>query len=459
MEENIPEILNKQDLFFKTHKTRDVRFRIEQLKKLKQAVKNNEQLLYDALWSDLRKSEHEVYASELGLFYNEIRLHIRSLRKWGKGKRVYTPIICKPSRSYIQPIPYGKVLIIGAFNYPAQLILVPLVGAISAGNTVVVKPSELSPKTAFVLSEILNKTFEEEYLKVIEGSIETSIKLLEQRWDFIFFTGSPRVGKIVMEAASKHLTPVALELGGKNPTIVDEKCNIPVAAKRIAWAKFVNAGQTCIAPDYVYVHEKIYKEFLSELKKHLLCFYSLKPEDCTDFSRIINKNAIVRLKNLLDSGTIYHGGNVNEEDSYISPTILINVSPDSPIMQEEIFGPILPVMTFRELDEVFDYINNHEKPLSAYFYSSDKNNQKRFLRETSSGDAGINDSVIHFVNHNLPFGGIGNSGMGSGYHGKHSFDVFSHNRSVLKSTTLIDLPFRYPPYKKSVLKIIKIFLR
>jgi len=455
----ISDILKKQDEFIKSFQPRDIKFRVSQLKKLKQAVKDNEQLIYDALWADLKKSVHESYTSELGLFYNEISLHIKKLRKWAQIKKVYTPLSCFPSTSAIQHIPFGRVLIIGAFNFPFQLNMVPLVGAISAGNTVVLKPSEHSHHTSAAMAKIINNTFNKEYIRVVEGDIETNKELLKQRWDMIFFTGSPRVGKIVMEAASKFLTPVVLELGGKNPVIVDKECNISVSAKRIAWGKFLNAGQSCVAPDYLLIHEDIRDRFLAEFKKHLEKFYTINPERSNDLSRIRSKTAFARLKKLMESGTIYFGGVVNEEDDYISPTILTDVNPDSPVMQDEIFGPILPVLTFSEFDEAIDFINSREKPLSAYLYSSNRKNKNRFLQQTSSGDAAINDSVTYFVNHKLPFGGIGYSGMGGGYHGKHTFEVFSHKRSVYKTTTKIDLPLRYPPYVSWVLKIIKFLLK
>jgi aldehyde dehydrogenase (NAD+) len=320
---------------------------------------------------------------------------------------------------------------------------------------VVIKPSELNLNTSSVLAKIIRKVFNSEHVCVVEGDVEVNKELLKRKWDLIFFTGSPRVGKIVMEAASRHLTPVVLELGGKNPVIVSDDCNISISAKRIVWGKFLNAGQSCVAPDYLLIHEKIRDGFLLEVKKYLEVFYTTNPEKCNDFSRIVNSASVHRLKSLMDSGTVYYGGDVDEKDNYMSPTVLIDVKPDSPIMQEEIFGPILPVITFSDLDEALDFINSREKPLAAYFYSSNKKDQKKFLHQTSSGDAEINDSVMHFVNHKLPFGGIGNSGMGSGYHGRYSFDVFSHKRSVLKTTTFFDLPLRYPPYRKFVLRIIK----
>ncbi|NQU86435.1 MAG: aldehyde dehydrogenase [Mariniphaga sp.] len=459
MPESISVILEKQDIFFQTHITRDIRFRINQLKKLKQALIENEQVVYEALWKDLRKSEAEVYSSELGLFYNEVSLHIRKLHIWTKGKRIFTPLICFPSSSRVQNIPFGRVLIIGAFNFPLQLSLIPLVGAISAGNTAILKPSEQSPETSKVLAKIINKTFSEEFVHVIEGDVEVNKKLLHEKWDMIFFTGSPRVGRIVMEAASKNLTPVILELGGKNPALVDENCNLKIAAKRVAWGKFYNVGQSCVAIDYLLIHENIKDKFLEEVKKNINLFFTEDPEKSSNYMRIVNNASVQRIKGYIDSGTVYFGGMINADDKYISPTVLVNVSTDSPVMQDEIFGPVLPVVTYSDFNKAIGLINKKEKPLVSYLYSSDKKKQKQFLGQVSSGDVCINDSVMHFVNHKLPFGGIGNSGMGSGYHGKYTFEAFSHKRSVLKTTTAFDLPLRYPPYKKWALQIIKFLLK
>ncbi|MBN1820943.1 MAG: aldehyde dehydrogenase [Prolixibacteraceae bacterium] len=459
MDTTFSDLLKKQDVFFNSYQTRNIRFRISQLKKLKQSVENNEKLIYNALWSDLRKSEAEAYSSELGLFYNEISLHIRKLKKWSRDKKTFTPLICFPSSGRIQSIPFGRVLIIGAFNFPVQLCLIPLIGAISAGNTAILKPSEQSPETSSAIANIINSTFPDNYIHVIEGDVEVNKKLLKERWDLIFFTGSPRVGKIVMEAASKNLTPVVLELGGKNPALVDENCNLQIAAKRVTWGKFYNVGQSCVAVDYLLIHKNIEKEFLTEVEKNIKFFYTSDPQKSKNYMRIVNDSAVDRITSYLKSGSVYYGGKADENDKYISPTILTDVDPESPLMQDEIFGPVLPVISYSEFDEAISFINKKEKPLVAYLYSSDKKRQKQFLRQVSSGDACINDSVLHFVNHKLPFGGIGNSGMGAGYHGKFTFETFSHKRSVLKTTTLFDLPLRYPPYKKWALKVIRLLLR
>ncbi len=454
MAKNIQELLNQQDAYFRSHETLDLSFRIKQLKKLRGAISHFGPEIVKALHADLGKSEFEAFSSEIGMVQKELGTHLKKLKTWAKPKRVKTPIIAFPSSSYIQNQPYGKVLVISPFNFPFMLALIPAIGAISAGNVVVIKPSEYTKKTSEIVQKIIEYTFDEKYVAVVQGGIEVSQELLEQRWDKIFFTGSTRVGRIVMKAAAEYITPVVLELGGKNPVIVDRDANLKIAAKRIIWGKLLNAGQTCIAPDYLFVQETIFEEFLQELKAAILKFVSENPESCKDYPKIVNGNAVKRLSGLLKGATVYYGGKLDEETHHFSPTILTDVSSESEVMQDEIFGPILPVMTFSELHQAIDYINKGEKPLAAYYFGENKKTQKEFLRETYSGDSGINEVVMHFSNLWLPFGGVGLSGMGS-YHGKRSFDIFSHQRSIIKTTTKIDLPIRYPPYKNVFLKLLQ----
>ena len=452
------EIVEAQQNFFNSFKTLDINFRKENLKRLKQNIKNQEQEIIAALNADLGKSEFEAFSTEIGMVYNELTNHIKKIKKWARSRRVSTPLFAFPATSYIQKQPYGKVLVISPFNYPFLLAMSPLIAAISAGNVVILKPSEYTPKTAAVIEKIIAGTFEKEHVTVIQGGIETNKKLLAQRWDKIFFTGSTKVGKIVLEAAAKNLTPVILELGGKNPVIVDKDANLKVAARRIIWGKLINAGQTCIAPDYLYVHAEVKDKLLLLMKQFIEQFFTEKPDANDDFPKIVNEGAMKRLESLLEGVTVYYGGNTNRDKKHFSPTILTDVTVNSAVMEDEIFGPILPVLTFNDIDEVVPFINRGEKPLATYYFSENRKKQKEILAKTFSGDAGINEVIMHFTNHALPFGGVGYSGMGA-YHGKRSFDVFSHERSVMKTTTLLDLPLRYPPYKKSVLKLLRILFR
>jgi len=454
----ISEILETQQLFFESHATLNIDFRIRQLKKLKLSLAKYESELLNALRSDLGKSEFEAFTSELGLAQKEISYHIRNLKQWAQPKKVSTPIFAFPSSSYIYKKPFGKILIIGPFNFPFMLTIIPLIGAISAGNVAVIKPSENTLATSAVIEKIITETFDPNYVSFIQGGVETTQKLLAQRWDKIFFTGSTRVGKIVMEAAAKNLTPVELELGGKNPVVVDKDANLETAAKRIIWGKFLNAGQSCVAPDYLFVHEDIIENLLPFLKQSVNQFYSDNPKESNDFGRIVNSATVKRLTHLIQNETVFLGGDFDQEERYFSPTILTDVKKGSPIMQDEIFGPILPILTFTDLNDVITYINEKEKPLALYYFSESRKKQREFLDRTFSGDAGINEVVIHFTNFSLPFGGVGYSGMGS-YHGKHSFDTFSHSRSVIKTTTLFDLPLRYAPVHKWVLKVMRFLLR
>lgn len=455
---NVNELIQKQDDFFNSHTTLRIDFRLKHLTQLKQAIKNHEQELIAAFRNDLGKGEFESLASEIGLIQFELTQHIKHLKKWASPEVVKTPLHAFPSKSYIYKQSYGRVLIISPFNYPFMLTLAPLIGAVSAGNVVVLKPSEATPQTAAVIEKIINAVFDRKYVAVVQGGVEVSQELLSKRWDKIFFTGSAAVGKIVLQAAAKYITPVVLELGGKNPVVVDKDANLPVAARRIMWGKLLNAGQSCVAPDYLFVHMSVKDEFLKLLVNSTEEMFSNRPHENGDYTRIVNKAAVQRLAKLLKGSTVYYGGNFDVETNYFSPTILTGVSVDSPAMKEEIFGPVLPVLEFSDIEDVFSFLKKGEKSLAAFYFSENRKKQKEFLDRTFSGDAMINDVVIHFTNLSLPFGGVGYSGMGS-YHGKRSFDVFSHERSVMKTSTKLDFPLRYPPYKKWVFRLLKFLFR
>ena len=443
---NIKDIILKQKNYYLSGKTKDINFRIDNLKKLKRLIKENEEIILDALKKDLGKSNFEGYITEIGMVYEEINIMIKSIKKWSKRERVKSSINYYPSKCYVYKEPYGVALIIGPFNYPFQLILSPLIGAIGAGNCAVIKPSEYSVNTSMLIEKIINNNFKDEYIKVVNpmGGKEVVSELLEQPVDYIFFTGSVRVGKIVMEKASKSLIPVTLELGGKSPCIVDKDANIKMSAKRIAWGKFLNAGQTCVAPDYLCVHEDIKAEFLEELVKEIEKQLGKEQKESPDYPRIISEREVRRLSEYLNEGELFYGGEVSIEEKYISPTILVNIKEKSKILEEEIFGPIFPVYEFNKLEEVMYKVNNGDKPLALYYFSEDKNKIEYVLNNTSSGGVTINDTVIHVASTYLPFGGVGNSGIGS-YHGKASFDTFSHRKSVLKRGTFMELPFRFAP--------------
>lgn len=450
-------LISKQKHFFLSGKTKEIDFRKEALHKLRDAIKNNEQQLIDALKADLNKSEFEAYTTEIGILLEEIRFTLKHLSSWVKPQKVKTPITHVGSTSYVYPEPYGVTLIISPWNYPFQLAVAPLIGAIAAGNCAIIKPSELTPITSQLLSSIISSIFPKEFVGVAEGDVETSQALLNENFDYIFFTGSVQVGKVIMEAAAKNLTPVTLELGGKSPCIVHEDANIKIAAKRISWGKFMNAGQTCVAPDYLYVHKRIKEEFLLHFKEATEELYSEDPLRNPNFTRIVSERHFNRLQSFLNNGTVTIGGNVNKARLTIEPTVLTNISWDDPIMQDEIFGPILPIMEYKQLSDVIEGIHNHPNPLALYVFSENERIQKEVLNSISFGGGCINDTVYHLASPYLPFGGVGNSGIGS-YHGKGSFDTFSHHKSVLKQTTKFDLPFRYPNIKDG-LKKIKLFLK
>ena len=443
MQHYIQTTREQQQQYFLSGATLALPFRKQALRKLLQAMKQYEQPLAEALWTDLHKSYEEAYLTELSIVYGEIHNHLRHLSRWARAERKSSPLAIMPASSRIIKEPLGNTLIIAPWNYPVQLLLNPLVGAISAGCTAMLKPSPYVPNVSRVLTELIRNTFPAEYITIVEGNREINKMLLAERWDMIFFTGSPALGKMVMEAAAKHLTPVVLELGGKSPCIIDKTANLSVAAKRIAWGKALNAGQTCIAPDYLMIHEDVKDKFLKLLVKEWKHLLTKNPQEAKHFVRIVNDKALDRLIGYLNDGTVYHGGRYDKSERFLEPTILTNVSPDAPVMQEEIFGPIFPVLTFKHIDDVISFVTKREKPLALYYFGTD---DKKILRHTSSGGTCINDVIMHIVNHKTPFGGVGNSGMGA-YHGKDSFLTFSHRRSVIKTPTWVDMPFRYMPYK------------
>tara|TARA_B100000795_G_scaffold269861_1_gene260773 strand:+ start:357 stop:1766 length:1410 start_codon:yes stop_codon:yes gene_type:complete len=450
----IKDILTQQQNFFNSNKTKNINFRIEQLSKIKKALKENEGLLYKAIYEDFGKSEFETYVTELSLLYHEINSCIKNIRKWSKRKKVSTGIINFPAKSYIIPEPLGTTLVIGAWNYPYQLSLVPSITSLAAGNTVILKPSELPSKTSEVMATIINDNFPSEYFCVVEGGIKETTELLEHRFDKIFFTGSIPVGKIIYQAAAKHLTPVTLELGGKSPTFVLADTDIKMTAKRIVWAKFLNAGQTCIAPDYVLVDKSIEERFLEALKNEIKEYHKNTENIEENYLRIINVNNFDRLNKLIDNDRLYFGGKTNRNERFISPTILQNISFEDEVMKDEIFGPILPVISFTKLDDAIKMVKERPKPLSCYIYSKNRKNIDKLLNEISFGGGAVNDSLMHLSNSNLPFGGVGLSGIGS-YHGKAGFDTFSHFKSILDKPFWIEPNIKYAPYSTWKLKIIK----
>lgn len=454
---NIPSIHQKQKEFFDSNETKNVNFRITQLKKLKQVLKENERLMYQAIYKDFSKSEFETYATELGIVYHEINTFIKRIRTWSRKKRLNTDLANFPAKSYIIPEPLGVCLVIGAWNYPYQLSLLPALSAIAAGNTVILKPSELPSETSRVIAQIINENFPKEYFHVVEGGIPETSQLLDLAFDKIFFTGSSPVGKIVYQAAAKHLTPVTLELGGKSPTFVLADADLKMAAKRIAWAKFLNAGQTCVAPDYILVEKSIEEKFLSILKSEIEKNYNQEKIE-ENYLQIINDNHFNRLKDLLhevsDSEKVYYGGNSDKVRRFISPTIIHNISFNDEIMQDEIFGPLLPILSFSDLNDAIKKVKARPKPLSCYIYAKNRKNINKVLKELSFGGGGVNESVMHLTNNKLPFGGVGNSGMGN-YHGKTGFDTFSNMKGILDKPLWLETNLKYAPYKGWKLKLIR----
>ena len=451
----IPALVGSQREFFKTGATLPVEWRKEQLRKLLAAVCKYEKPLFDALWKDLRKSEPESYLCETSIVKGEIRSAIKHLERWAKPRRVATPITHFPASSHIVYEPLGASLIIAPWNYPVNLLLNPLVGAIGAGCTAVLKPSPYVPTVSAVLEEMIEETFPREYIAVVQGHREANTELLAQRWDFIFFTGSPALGRVVAAAAAPNLTPMVLELGGKSPCIVGPDANIKLAARRIAWGKTLNAGQTCIAPDYLLLHKDIKDAFVTEFKKAVETLHGSDVSQSPNYVRLVTDKAYQRVKSYLREGKVLAGGAYNDAERYIEPTLLDDVALDSNVMTTEIFGPVFPVLTWQDRGEVLDFVNSREKPLAFYYFGNVKDG-RYLIAHTSSGGACINDTIMHFANANMPFGGVGNSGQGK-YHERETFLAFSHTRSVLNTSSRIDLPFRYMPYKAIALmkKILK----
>ncbi len=435
----------------------DINYRKQSLIKLLNCVQQYEQDIIDALYNDFKKPAFEAITTETGYIRTELNQTIKNLHSWAKPQQVLPSFINFPSTDYIYKEPYGKVLIISPWNYPYQLALCPLIAAVAAGNQVVLKPSELTPNTAKIITKIITETFDKNHVECVEGGVEVTTALLTKRWDYIFFTGSVAVGKIVAKAAAENLTPITLELGGKNPCIIDATANLKLAAKRIVWGKFINAGQTCIAPDYILVSEKIKTEFVELLKKEITSAYGENPEISSDFPRIINEKNWKRQVALLENQTILFGGKTNDTDFYIAPTLVDEPSLDSLVMKDEIFGPILPILSFKNENDLETIISRYEKPLSLYVFTENNAFAELIIQKYSFGGGCINDTVIHFSNKRLPFGGVGQSGIGA-YHGKLSFNIFSHQKSVLKKANWLDLPLRYAPYQGK-LNLIKTVLK
>lgn len=453
---SIEEIVKNQRDYYMTGATRPLEFRLTALKKLQQAVRDNEKLICDALLKDLNKHPFESYMAEIGMVLDEVRFHIRNLPRWIKDKRVPTPLAQFHATSFISPEPYGVALILSPWNYPILLCLDPLIGAISAGNCAVIKPSAYTPATSQVIADIIHSIYTPEYVTVVQGGRQENTALLEQRFDYIFFTGSVSVGRVVMEAAAKHLTPVTLELGGKSPAIVDASADLKLAARRIAFGKLLNGGQTCVAPDYVLVEESVRETLIQNFREVLAEKF---PEgDYSDHVKIVNERHYHEKKALLEGQTIAFGGVFDDERHTLEPTALIDVDPNSPVMQEEIFGPILPVLTWARLEEAIDFVRSRPKPLALYLFTSKQDVEKKVLDNCSFGGGCINDTVIHLATSHMGFGGVGSSGMGS-YHGKRSFDTFTHYRSIVRKSTWLDLPFRYFPYTEGKLGLIRKFLK
>lgn len=444
--QKVKELVKRQREFFATGKTRDIDYRIDLLWKFRAALDKYETEILSAIQSDLGKTPKESYFTELSLIINEVKLHAKSLKKWAEPEKEFTPIWCLPSKSYRVHEPLGEVLIISPWNYPFHLQLYPLIGAISAGNCALIKPSPLSPATNAVIAKLIGEIFKPEHVSILDADKEYTLPIIqEEKFDLIFYTGNSEFAKKVMSAAAPNLTPVILELGGKNPCIVDVETNVEVAAKRIVWGKLLNAGQTCIAPDYLYVHKSLEKEFIKALKYYEKIFYGKDAKKSKFYPKIINKEAVERLAGYLDCGKIEFGGKYDAEARYFEPTILTHVDMDSTVMKDEIFGPIFPVITFEKLDEVISYINSKPKPLAIYYFGETKPANK-VLNSTSSGTACINDVIIQVGNPRLPFGGVGNSGMGK-YHGWYGYHACSNEKSYMVSYFRIDNIFKFVPFK------------
>lgn len=450
------EIVQNQNLFFDKNATKSIAFRKEQLKKLDRVLRDNEKAIYESIYMDFKKSKFDVFSTELAMIYADISEALSNLNSWSKRKRVRTNLVNLPAKSYIYPEPLGTVLVIGAWNYPFLLSIAPAVAAIAAGNTVVIKPSEVPARTSAVIADIINENFDASFFHVVEGGVDVTTELLAQKWDKIFFTGSTGVGKIVYQAAAKNLTPVTLELGGKSPAFVMKDANLDVTVNRLVWGKFLNAGQTCIAPDYLLVEKSIKDELLKKLKARIVEMdFSFFNEN---YPQIINERNYQRLKSLIEDDKIYYAGEFNEEKRYFPPVLMNEVNFSDKVMEEEIFGPIFPVLSFENLDDAIKEVKALPKPLACYVFTKDEGNKRKVLNELSFGGGAINDAVMHIANPNMPFGGVGNSGMGS-YHGKSGFDAFSHQKSVLDKATWIDPYIRYNKVSDNKLKLFKFLFR
>jgi aldehyde dehydrogenase (NAD+) len=457
-EDKINSILQEHGAYFETGEARDIDFRLRQLGILKKAIQKNEPKITKALFKDLHKSEFESYATEIGYVLDSIGYFMKNLRSWAKVKKVKTPYIHAGSKSYVYYEPYGTVLIIGPFNYPFQLVIEPLIGAIAAGNCVVIKPSEYTPNISKVISDLIKESFDESYIRMIEGGKEINSLLINSHFDYMFFTGSVPVGKIVMEAASKNLVPVTLELGGKSPCIIDKDANLDIAAKRVVWGKFLNAGQTCVAPDYLLVHRDVKNGFVEKMIHSIKEFYGEDPKLSPDFGRIVNERQITRLIGLIDNEKVIYGGEFDMENLYISPTIVDNVTWEDKVMEDEIFGPILPVIEYEDLENMIKIVNSRPKPLALYIFTENRDVEKKVIENISYGGGCVNDTMTHLATPFLPFGGVGPSGLGS-YHGEESFKTFSHSKSVLKRSTRLDIKFLYPPYNRGKVNLLRRFFK
>lgn len=453
---NVENIVKNQKKFLEELKRKDVQYRIEKLKALKNVIKENENEIAKALYKDLNKDKVESYMVEVGMVLSELSYVIKHTKKWAKPKGVATPLSQFLASSFIVPEPYGVVLVMSPWNYPFLLTMQPVIGALAAGNTCIIKPSRFSINTSKIMKKLIEKVYDEKYVSVVWGE-DVSDELLKQDVDYICYTGSARVGKIVMKAAAEKLIPVTLELGGKSPCIVEKTADIKLAARRIAFGRILNSGQTCIAPDYILVEKEIKEKFIEELKKNIIKMVGEKPLENKEYPKLIGEKQFNKVKDMIVEKEIIYGGKYDEKTLKIEPTIL-KCTYNSKAMEDEIFGPLFPIIEFTKIDEVIKYITSNPKPLALYLFTNNKKLQKRILREVPFGGGCINDTIMHIASHNMPFGGVGNSGMGS-YHGKYSFDTFTHYKSIIKKSNLIDMPMRYHPYKESNYKMIKFFLK
>ncbi|WGH75151.1 aldehyde dehydrogenase [Tenacibaculum tangerinum] len=443
---NIPELVQAQKNFFATQQTKDISFRKSALKRLQKELVAREQDIIKALHDDFKKSEYEAVMTETAIVLGELKMALKNMHSWSKPQRVLPSLLNFPSSAKIYKEPYGTVLIIAPWNYPHQLAFAPLLGAVAAGNTVVLKPSELTPHTSKITKEIVEAVFDKNHVTVVEGGVDVSTQLLAQRWDYIFFTGSVPVGKIVAKAAANHLTPVTLELGGKSPCIVDETANIKLAAKRLVWGKFINGGQTCIAPDYLLIHQSVKEQFIQQFKEEIFRAYGENPRNSPDFPRIVNTKNFDRLALMLENESCVIGGQTDREKCYIAPTLIDEPSLDSEVMKGEIFGPIFPLISYENETDIEKITSKYDKPLALYVFTNRNSFAEKMIYRFSFGGGTINDTTVHFANHRLPFGGVGESGIGD-YHGKQTFDTFSHHKGVVNRGTWLDVPTRYAPYK------------